>query len=222
MQRTARKTVCAFLVLASLSSSAFAAATDKAPPAKTGKPEHLLSFPERPLQPLMAVSPPAGLEIQASLPAPEILANRSTIRLIGFDLASASDRPEVVRSGPRLQCVTYARMLTGLNLFGDAGTWWNQARGLYDLLTAPKAGAVMVFAGTGRMRHGHVAVVKEVVSSREVRVDHANWGNDGKVYLNAPVIDVSPNNDWSLVKVWNAKTDELGTHAYPVKGFVAE
>jgi hypothetical protein len=55
-----------------------------------------------------------------------------------------------------------------------------------------------------------------------VLVDHANWGRDGRIYLNAPVIDVSPNNDWSQVKVWNVKANTMGTTAYSLKGFIAQ
>ena len=72
------------------------------------------------------------------------------------------------------------------------------------------------------MRSGHVAVVKRLVSPREVLVDHANWGRDGRIYLNAPVIDVSPNNDWSQVKVWNTAAGTMGTTAYSLKGFIAQ
>ena len=44
-----------------------------------------------------------------------------------------------------------------------------------------------------------------VVSDREIVIDHANWLNDGKVYLDQPVLDVSEDNDWSAVpKVWYA------------------
>jgi hypothetical protein len=61
-----------------------------------------------------------------------------------------------------------------------------------------------------------------VITSREVLVDHANWGRDGRIYLNAPVVDVSPNNDWSIVKVWNTKANTMGTTAYSLKGFIAQ
>ena len=57
---------------------------------------------------------------------------------------------------------------------------------------------------------GHLAVVREVVSPREIRVDHANWLDDGAIYLNDPVADVSPDNDWSAVRVWNIKTGAWG------------
>ena len=67
---------------------------------------------------------------------------------------------------------------------------------------------------------GHVAVVRRIVSSREIRVDHANWNNDGSIYVNDPVVDVSAANDWSQVKVWNIKTGGWGTKTFPVQGFI--
>lgn len=75
------------------------------------------------------------------------------------------------------------------------------------------------------MRHGHVAVVTQVVSSREVLVDHANWGSRrvggrGKIAKNMAMVDVSPHNDWTEVRVWNAGTDDFGTRVYPTYGFI--
>jgi surface antigen len=79
----------------------------------------------------------------------------------------------------------------------------------------------MVFAGTRKMKLGHVAVVKRIVSSREIRIDHANWRRDGNIYLNAPVIDVSANNDWSKVRVFDTRSGQMGSTVYPIKGFVS-
>ena len=50
------------------------------------------------------------------------------------------------------------------------------------------------YAGPDR---GHVAVVSKLVSAREIRVDHANWLDDGSIYVNDPVEDVSDANDWA-------------------------
>jgi hypothetical protein len=36
-----------------------------------------------------------------------------------------------------------------------------------------------------------------------------------------PVMDVSANNDWSLVRVWNARDGQWGSRVYPIKGFVS-
>ena len=150
---------------------------------------------------------------------PREVRNTATLASAGMDVPQA-DTPRIVRGDTWLYCVEFARSLSGIDIRGNAATWWDKAKGLYARLTTPEPGAVMVFASTGRMRAGHVAVVKDIVSNREVRVDHANWGNDGKIYLNAPVFDVSPNNDWSEVRVWNVKLGVLGSHTYRISGFI--
>ncbi|MBN9555739.1 MAG: CHAP domain-containing protein, partial [Alphaproteobacteria bacterium] len=63
-------------------------------------------------------------------------------------------------------------------------------------------------------------VVRTQVSPREIRVDHANWLGDGAIYLDDPVADVSADNDWSQVRVWNVKTGGWGTRTYAVQGFI--
>jgi hypothetical protein len=145
-----------------------------------------------------------------------------TLSIIAADPPVLAETPSIVRPARRIFCVEFARMASGISLFGDAKTWWDQARNSYAQLANPAAGAVMVFASRRSMRSGHVAVVKKVVGPREVLVDHANWGRDGRIYLNAPVVDVSPNNDWSMVKVWNTKAGIMGTTAYSLKGFIAQ
>jgi surface antigen len=123
-----------------------------------------------------------------------------------------------------LQCVPYARAASGIDLRGDAWRWWNAAAGVYERGHAPRLGAVMVFRKYGKMRLGHVAVVQHVVNTREVLIDHANWGNRatgrGRVSKMVSVRDVSPHNDWSQVKVWNIGTEDYGTRAYPTYGFI--
>lgn len=124
-----------------------------------------------------------------------------------------------------LQCVTYAREVTGLNIKGDAWKWWEAAQGVYDRGRTPKEGSVLVFNRQGRMSHGHVAVVRKVVSSRELLIDHANWApartaGRGKVTEAVPVIDVSPKNDWSQVRVWYDPSSSFGDRAYKTQGFI--
>jgi surface antigen len=128
---------------------------------------------------------------------------------------------EVVEAGPAkpLQCVPYARDHSGIKIRGDANTWWDQAAGKYPRGSAPEAGSVMVLHNYGGSS-GHVAVVKTIVSAREIRVDHANWLNDGSIYVNDPVMDVSQDNDWSAVRVFNIKTGGWGGKVYPVQGFI--
>jgi hypothetical protein len=132
-----------------------------------------------------------------------------------------SDAPRLVTPEKPTSCVPFARERSGIALYGDAYTWWGQARGRYDQDDKPSEGSVMILGGYGGPKRGHVAVVTRVVSAREIRVDHANWLNDGRLYLNTPVIDVSPDNDWTQVRVWNTRDGHLGGTTYAVMGFIA-
>ena len=122
------------------------------------------------------------------------------------------------------QCAPFARIFSGVQLFGDAYSWWQKAIGKYDRGSAPKEGAVLVFKAAGGMRVGHVATVSRIISDRIIKVTHANWsiinGHRGQVERDVTVVDASPNNDWSQVKVWYAPLQGVGTHAYPVYGFI--
>jgi len=118
------------------------------------------------------------------------------------------------------ECVPYARSRSGIAIFGDANTWWTQAEGRYQKSPAPHLGSVMVLTGYASDGRNHLAVVSAMVSDREIRVDHANWLRDGNVYIADPVFDVSANNDWSEVRVWNARTRAWGTKVYLVEGFI--
>jgi surface antigen len=122
------------------------------------------------------------------------------------------------------QCVPFARLMSGIQIFGDARTWWRQATGHYKTGYTPKTGAVLCFKPTGRMRLGHVAVVSQVLTDRIIQITHANWsiieGARGQVEQDVTVIDVSPSGDWSQVKVWYDPTRGLGTTVYPTYGFI--
>lgn len=134
-----------------------------------------------------------------------------------------------IRSGgselpPYLQCVPYARERSGIQIYGDAHTWWGQAASRFDRGDKPKVGAVMAFAPSGNMLLGHVAVVSKIIDNRTLLIDHANWspinGRRGQVELGVRAVDVSPRNDWSEVKVWYAPSQNIGGNAYPVHGFI--
>jgi hypothetical protein len=130
-------------------------------------------------------------------------------------------RSQVLKSGQtRMWCAPYAREHSQVKIFGDAHTWWDQAAGRFVRNPLPDEGAVMVLADYAGPERGHLAVVKKLVSAREIRVDHANWLNDGSIYVNNPVADVSAANDWSAIKVWNMKTGRWGERVYSVKGFI--
>jgi len=127
-------------------------------------------------------------------------------------------------AGGDTSCVPYARARSGIDLQGDAWQWWDAAATSgYDRSRRPRVGSVLVFMRTYRNRTGHLSVVTRVVSPREIRVDHANWAsgrNRGRIARDQPVIDVSPGNDWSLVRVWYPPVSDFGRSTYPTFGFV--
>jgi len=128
--------------------------------------------------------------------------------------------PHILPGGRHLQCVPYARSESGVDIYGHAANWWRSALGRYRRSNHPAAGAVIVFRSTQRNPHGHLAVVRMVLNDRKIIVDHANWLNDGHIHRGTPVLDISPSNDWSLVRVWYTPGKRLGAHAYPVTGFI--
>ena len=125
---------------------------------------------------------------------------------------------------PYLQCVPYARDVSGIRIYGDAHTWWGQAEGRYSRGHRPKVGAVMAFKPYGNSHLGHVAAISRIVDSRTVLIRHANWspinGRRGQIEDNVRAVDVSPDNDWSEVRVWFAPIQALGGTAWPVQGFI--
>jgi surface antigen len=122
------------------------------------------------------------------------------------------------------QCATFARLASGIQIFGDAYTWWKQALGRYQTGFTPKAGAVLCFKPTERMKLGHVAVVSQVLTDRVIQITHANWspieGSRGKIEKDVTLIDVSQAGDWSLVKVWYDPNRDMGGSTYPTYGFI--
>jgi len=128
--------------------------------------------------------------------------------------------PAAAKKSGFLQCVPYARQISGVSIHGNAWTWWAQAEGRYQRGNTPKIGAVMSFQRTARMPLGHVATVSAVLSDREVLLTHANWSRPGGIERNVRAVDVSEAGDWSRVKVWYAPSQDLGTSVYPVNGFI--
>ncbi|WP_176597431.1 MULTISPECIES: CHAP domain-containing protein [Sphingobium] len=119
-----------------------------------------------------------------------------------------------------LQCAPFARQVSGIELYGNANTWWGQAEGRYDRGHEPRVGAVLAFAASRSMPVGHVAMVSKVISDREVLLTHANWSYRGGIERNVRAVDVSPNNDWTDVRVWYGPTGGLGLRPNPAKGFI--
>lgn len=102
-----------------------------------------------------------------------------------------------------LQCVPFARAVSGIEIRGDAWSWWDTAAGRYGRGHTPAVGAVLVFKKTARMKRGHVSVVVKIQDSRHILVSHANWGDRpdtrGVIHERMPVSDVSAKNDWSEI-----------------------
>jgi hypothetical protein len=157
-----------------------------------------------------ATAPHPAMAPTAAPPRPE----RS---LLEFDPALA---PRVADPNARLQCVPYARGASGVQIFGNANTWWAQAAGRYPRSNAPAVGSVFVMRGYRDPSRGHVAVVTRVESQRVIRVDHANWLNGGEITVDVPVIDVSQNNDWTEVRVWHVIGNHWGGRIYEAEGFI--
>jgi surface antigen len=123
-----------------------------------------------------------------------------------------------------VQCAPFARMFSGIQLFGSAASWWNEAVGKYLRGNTPAVGSVLVFKAISGMRSGHVATVTQVISDRVIKITHANWsvinGHRGQIERDVTVVDASPSNDWTQVKVWFAPIGQVGNKAYPVNGFI--
>jgi hypothetical protein len=134
--------------------------------------------------------------------------------------AAVTPQTGVAEPSKPLQCVPYARNHSGINIFGDAYTWWDKSEGQYAHRQTPLPGAVMMLTGYAGPNRAHLAVVRAMVSAREIRIDHANWFNDGSIYTDDPVMDVSEDNDWSEVRVWNIRSQSWGTRTYLVRGFI--
>ncbi|MCG8547795.1 MAG: SH3 domain-containing protein, partial [Alphaproteobacteria bacterium] len=128
--------------------------------------------------------------------------------------------PRIVVPHRRFQCVPYARLVSGIRIYGNAHTWWRQAEGRYKRGAVPSVGSVFVMRPNKRTRLGHIAVVMQVLSSREIVVDHANWLNRERIHLGTPIVDVSPNNDWSAVRVWYTPGRRYGASVYRGHGFI--
>lgn len=139
-------------------------------------------------------------------------------------MTAAEDGSDESEALPYLQCVPYARQVSGLQLYGDALTWWDEAAGRYARGREPRVGAVMSFRPFHAMQLGHVAMVSKVIDARTVLLRHANWspidGRRGQIEDDVRAVDVSPDNDWSEVRVWYAPLGDLGTTHWPVNGFI--
>src|SRR5262249_13707964 len=58
-----------------------------------------------------------------------------------------------------LQCVPFVRRETGVEIYGDANTWWSQAKDQFERQAEPIEGGVLVLHGYAGAQRGHVAVI---------------------------------------------------------------
>jgi hypothetical protein len=151
----------------------------------------------------------------ASFSAPLLI----LLGLLSACASGGSRAGDYVGGSVPLDCAPFARALSGIRLSGAAADWWRQADGRYARGTSPAVGSVLVLRRSGRVPSGHVAVVSQVVGRRQILVTQANWVHH-RVSEDQPVIDVSAENDWSMVRVWWPPTDEMGITEYPAYGFI--
>lgn len=162
----------------------------------------------------------AGLAACASTPAQRANVWRAPNAPEAAPPFDPSAPPHIVADAPPSQCAPYARLLSGIEIYGDANTWWTQAEGRYPRSSAPAPGSVLVLRGYNDPSRGHVAVVTAVLGPRLIKVDQANWLNQGEVSVAVPVADVSPANDWSEVRVWYIPAEQWGARIYAAEGFI--
>ncbi|NHN88609.1 CHAP domain-containing protein [Acetobacter conturbans] len=118
-----------------------------------------------------------------------------------------------------IQCVAFAKAESEVVIPGNARDWWYNAAGRYARGSAPESGSVLNFRPIRRMPLGHVAVVTGTVNSRVITIDQSHWGQNG-ISRNVRVVDVSPDNDWSAVRVeLNGRRGSFGS-IYPTFGFI--
>ncbi len=120
---------------------------------------------------------------------------------------------------PGIACAPFARELSGIALYGDAASWWDQASGRYEKASRPQLGSALVFRREQRLPSGHVSVVSRILGARQIQVTQANWVS-GQLDEDQLVVDVSERNDWTEVRVWWPPIGQLGSHGYPAYGFI--
>jgi hypothetical protein len=159
-----------------------------------------------------------ALILALAVPAAEARERKSAAAaaLPGLELAVATAK-QMRAKGQRVWCVPFARNLSGIDIRGNAKTWWEGAKGRYRRGDDPKVGAVMVFSGSKKMPMGHVAVVSAIVDERVILIDHANWKKN-QISLGMAVVDVSEAGDWSAVRV-EGDPGVVG-RVNPVSGFI--
>lgn len=135
--------------------------------------------------------------------------------------ARASGRQAAQAPRSRIQCVQYVVANSAFRVRGNARDWWRNSAAIHARSNMPEPGSVLSFRSVKTMPLGHVALVTRVVSEREILVDHANWTR-GAISRSHSVIDVSPRNDWTAVRLAVKPGAGASTYGsiYPTDGFI--
>jgi hypothetical protein len=162
---------------------------------------------------------PASRAVQAQTPRQTVATTATTSgRAAANRNARRPAQPAVAAVG-RIPCVQFVRATTDFRLSGNAHLWWSRAAGVHARGSVPEVGSILSFKSIKSMPLGHVAVVSRVISSREIEIDHSNWVNRG-VIRGAEVVDVSPRNDWTAVRVSLKPGAAAYGSIYPTNGFI--
>lgn len=117
-----------------------------------------------------------------------------------------------------VQCAPYAREHSAVNLRGAAASWWGEAQGQYNRTSSPCGGC----AGVSIYRQA--AIGPCFCGQTGAKFPPCAGGSRklgaGEVTHRAPVVDVSPNNNWTRVRVWWSPIHAMGKTVYPVYGFI--
>ena len=139
---------------------------------------------------------------------------RKTLMLLGVFVVGFS----VTSAAHAQYCVRTVKSMSDFEVRGDAWEWWGNSAAQYERGSMPAMGSVLVFRRSGSMPLGHVSLVSGLVDDRTILVDHTFGGP--RIWRGIRVIDVSPNNDWSAVRVWSGRANVLGSTVFPIYGFI--
>lgn len=141
----------------------------------------------------------------------------------GGEKKSASPIVTLSDASARIGNAEYVRSVTGMAIPGEAWSWWEGSNGRYPRGSIPAPGAVLVFRQQQKLPAGHLAVVTKVLGPREIRISHADWASTwatrGRITGNVPVLDVSPHNDWTQLRLWYGARGTV-QRVYEAYGFV--
>lgn len=163
--------------------------------------------------------PPAAPPVAVVPQSPPPPAPRLAAFVASVQSAASANLRRPMAGNSRIPCVQFVRGTTSFRLTGNAHLWWPRAAGVHARGNVPEIGSILSFPSIRKMPMGHVAVVSCVISSREIEIDHSNWVDRG-VIIGAEVIDVSPRNDWTAVRVSLKPGAKAYGSIYPTNGFI--